>query len=901
MNQEQERLKDPVWKKWGPYVSDRQWGTVREDYSENGDAWNYSTHDMARSKAYRWGEEGIAGISDDRQILCFSLALWNGRDPILKEILFGLANKEGNHGEDVKELYYYLDNTPTHAYMKMLYKYPQAAFPYMELREENRRRTREDPEFELMDTGIFDDNAYWDVFVEYAKAGPEDILIRITVHNRGSEEAPLDVLPTLWFRNTWSWERGAWRPRVEAREAGTISIEHKALRVKALYYEEGGQPLFCGNETNPHRFFGNDTTELFYKDGIHDHVVHDMPTVNPDQTGTKAAVRHTVFVPGGGHKVFRLRLSDTAPSGAGQAGSAAPGSDATAPAAAQAGGTEPAPPFDPFADFDHLFAERLSEADAFYADLQRKVRREDERLVQRQAFAGILWNKQFYHYNIQQWLTGDPTRPAPPGSRMKGRNHDWMHLHNADIISMPDKWEYPWYANWDLAFQCVTLALIDAGFAKQQLELLTKDWYMHPNGKMPAYEWSFNDANPPVYAWAVWEVYSTDKKANGGEGDLGFLESIFHKLLINFTWWVNRKDTRGHNIFEGGFLGLDNIGVFDRNIVLSDGILEQADATSWMAQFSLVMMRIAIELSYTNQRYLDMTSKFFSHFLYIAGSLEMMGDGIGSLWDKDDRFFYDQVRRKNLETVRLKVRSMVSLIPLFAVEILDHRVMDKEPAFEAHVQWFLENRPDLMTLVTRWWDEARDDKHLLSLLDEKRLKNVLTRMLDESEFLSDYGIRSLSKYHESNPYTFSTEDAAGTVRYVPGESDSDMYGGNSNWRGPLWMPMNYMLITSLRRFHDYYGPRYKVRCPSRTGNYKSLGDVSRELSKRLIRLFVKDDAGNRKIFGDNQKLQTDPHFKDYILFYEYFHGETGQGLGASHQTGWTALIANLIHMQSDHI
>jgi hypothetical protein len=876
MNQEQERLQDQAWKRWGPYVSDRQWGTVREDYSENGDAWNYSTHDLARSKAYRWGEEGIAGISDDHQLLCFSLALWNGRDPIIKEILFGLANKEGNHGEDVKELYYYLDNIPTHAYMKMLYKYPQAAFPYMQLREENRRRTREEPEFELIDTGIFEEDAYFDAFVEYAKAGPEDILIRITIHNRGKEEAPLDVLPMLWFRNTWSWEKTAWRPKLEAApsaEDGTgwdaIMVAHKGVRVKALYYEEGGQALFCGNETNPHRLFGNDTVELFYKDGINDHILHDMPTVNPEQMGTKAAVRNTVVIPGGGSKVFRLRLSDR------EAGS-----------------------FDPFVDFEGIFAERIAEADAFYAGLQEKIRREDERLVQRQAFAGILWNKQFYHYNIQQWLTGDPAKPAPPRGRMTGRNHEWMHLHNADIISMPDKWEYPWYASWDLAFQCVTLALIDAGFAKQQLELLTKDWYMHPNGKMPAYEWSFNDANPPVYAWAVWEVYSMEKKKDG-TGDLGFLESVFHKLLINFTWWVNRKDTRGHNIFEGGFLGLDNIGVFDRNMVLPDGILEQADATSWMAQFALTMMRIAIELSYTNPRYLDMTSKFFSHFLYIAGSLEMMGDGIGSLWDQEDRFFYDQVRRKNTETIRLKVRSMVSLIPLFAVEILDRKVMDKEPAFESHVQWFLENRPDLMALVTRWWDEARDDKHLLSLLGDRRLRNVLSRMLDESEFLSDYGIRSLSKYHEFNPYTFPSGDTVFSVRYVPGESDSDMYGGNSNWRGPLWMPMNYMLICSLRRFHEYYGPRYKIRCPSRTGSYKSLGEVSKELSGRLIRLFVRDENGKRKIFGDQEKLQTDPHFRDYIQFYEYFHGETGQGLGASHQTGWTALIANLIHMQAE--
>ena len=871
MTEEQLRLKDPVWKKWGPYVSDRQWGTVREDYSENGDAWNYSTHDMARSKAYRWGEEGIAGISDDRQLLCFSLGLWNGRDHILKEILFGLANKEGNHGEDVKELYYYLDNTPTHSYMKMLYKYPQGSFPYLQLREENRHRTKADSEFELLDTGIFDENAYFDVFVEYAKAGPEDILVRITAHNRGTEEAPLDVLPMLWFRNTWAWGKGNIKPSLEAAEnADAILVEHPGLRIKALYYETGGEPLFCGNETNPHRFFGNDTTELFYKDGINDYIIRDMPTVNPEGAGTKATVRQTVFIPGGESRSFRFRLSDKAPADV-----------------------------NPFADFDAIFQGRIAEADAFYAGLQQRIRSEDERLVQRQAFAGILWNKQFYYYNIQQWLTGDPTKPAPPAGRMTGRNHDWLHLHNADIISMPDKWEYPWYANWDLAFQCVTLALIDPGFAKAQLELLTKDWYMHPNGKMPAYEWSFNDANPPVYAWATWEVYDTEKKRSGGVGDLGFLESMFHKLLVNFTWWVNRKDTRGHNIFEGGFLGLDNIGVFDRNTVLPDGILEQADATSWMAQFSLCMMRMAIELSFSNPRYLDMTSKFFSHFLYIAGSLEIMGDGIGSLWDREDRFFYDQVRRRNLDTIRLKVRSMVSLIPLAAVDVLDRRILEKEPAFDAHVQWFLENRPDLMALVTRWWDEARDDKHLLSLVGERRLRNVLARMLDENEFLSDYGIRSLSKYHEFNPYTFATDETVLSVKYVPGESDSDMYGGNSNWRGPIWIPMNYMLVVSLRRFHEYYGPTFKVRCPGGDSVYKSLGEVSKELSGRLIRLFVRDADGRRQIYGDREKLQTDPHFKDYIQFFEYFHGETGEGLGASHQTGWTALIANLIDMQAE--
>jgi hypothetical protein len=869
MDEEKVRLKDPAWKKWGPYVSDRQWGTVREDYSENGDAWNYSTHDMARSKAYRWGEEGIAGISDDKQLLCLSLALWNRNDSIVKEILFGLANKEGNHGEDVKELYYYLDSTPTHSYMKMLYKYPQSSFPYDKIREENALLTREDPEYELLDTGVFDEDAYFDVFVEYAKAGPEDMLVRITAHNRGQEGATLDLLPTLWFRNTWVWDGRAWRPELAHQEdRDMISISHGGLGMKALYFEPGAEPLFCGNETNPYRLFGNDTEEKYYKDGINEYLVHGLPSINPERFGTKAAVRHSVFIPSGESRSIRLRLSSDA-------------------------GLE-----DPFGDFDATFEVRLAEANDFYAGIQAKITCPDQRLVQRQAFGGILWNKQFYYYNVQEWLKGDPAKPAPPRARYNGRNHDWKHLYNDDIVSMPDKWEYPWYANWDLAFQAVTLALIDEDFAKHQLELLTKDWYMHPNGKIPAFEWSFNDANPPVYVWATWEVYSIGKEANGGKGDLGFLESMFQKLLINFTWWVNRKDTRGHNIFEGGFLGLDNIGVFDRSMVLTDGILEQADATSWMALFALSMMRISIELAYGNKRYLDMTSKFFSHFVYIAGVITAISDGVSSLWDNEDRFFYDQVRRSDMTAIRLKVRSMVGLTPLFAVEILDAGVLEKEPEFRNYVRWFLENRPDLLELVTKWSEVGKDGRHLLALVNGKRLKNILSRMLDETEFLSSAGIRSVSKYHLENPYTFPTPEKILSIQYEPGESSLDMYGGNSNWRGPIWMPMNYMLVRSLKRFHDYYGDRLKVRVPTGTGPYANLKEVSDELSQRLMNIFLRDANGNRRVFGSNARLQADPHFRDYIPFYEYFHGETGEGLGAGHQTGWTALVANLIHLQA---
>jgi hypothetical protein len=831
---------------------------------------------MARSKAYRWGEEGIGGISDDKQLLCFSLALWNHKDPILKEVLFGLANKEGNHGEDVKELYYYLDNTPTHSYMKMLYKYPQAPFPYALLKEENARRTREDPEYELFDTGLFDNDAYFDVFIEYAKAGPEDILVRITAHNRGRRAATLDLLPTLWFRNTWSWEERSYKPGLGMGPGG-IAVVHKDIGVKALYIEEGGEALFCNNETNPHRLFGNETQEEYYKDGVHEHVVHGLPTVDPRRMGTKTSIRYPLHIAGKKSHTIRLRLSPR-----------------------ELGGE----PYDAFADFDQIFEARLHEADAFYEDLQKGIKDKDKRMVQRQALGGILWNKQFYYYNIQQWLTGDPTRPKPPAARLEGRNHDWKHLHNDDIISMPDKWEYPWYANWDLGFQCVTLALVDLGFAQHQLELLTKDWYMHPNGKMPAYEWSFNDANPPVYAWATWEVYSMGKEQGGGRGDRDFLEGMFHKLLINFTWWVNRKDTRGANIFEGGFLGLDNIGVFDRSTVLEDGILEQADATSWMTLFALTMLRMSIELAYTNKRYLDMATKFFSHFLYMAGAIDFSndrngGDGMNSLWDREDRFFYDQVRRFDLTTVRLKVRSMVGLIPLFAVDILDRRALNREPEFLQYVEWFLENRPDLMALVSRWAGEGWEDRHLMSLVRDRRLKSVLSRMLDPAEFLSPIGIRSLSKAHEHEPYVFSTTERNFGVHYLPGESDNDMYGGNSNWRGPIWFPVNYMLVRSLQRFHDFYGDRLKVPYPHGSGEYHTLGEVAGDLGERLIGLFTRDKEGRRKAFGAREKFQTDPHFKDYILFYEYFHAETGEGLGAAHQTGWTALVANLIQMQQE--
>ena len=861
---EQNRIASPGWKKWGPYMSDRQWGTVREDYSFQGDAWSSTTHDMARSMAWRWGEEGIAGISDDQQLLCFAIALWNKKDPIIKERYFGLTNSEGNHGEDVKEMYYYLDSTPTHSYMKMLYKYPQNIFPYEWLVNENKRRTRNEPEFELMDTAIFENDKYFDVFVEYAKAAENDILIKITVHNRGNEEASLHVLPTLWFRNTWSWSYDDYKPQMALTNEGNIMIMHRDLGNYTFYLDAKTDTLFCDNETNFERFNGVENRSAFTKDGVNDFLVHNRhQAVNKSAMGTKAAANYDIVVNAGSTATLRFRLA----------------SDSIT---------------DPFKNFDDLLDQQKKEADEFYEDLQTDIPSEDEKLVQRQAFAGLLWSKQFYYYNVDQWLNGDLAHPALPNERRRGRNHHWRHLSNADVISMPDKWEFPWYASWDLAFHSVSFAVIDPYFAKQQLLLLTKEWYMHPNGQLPAYEWSFNDVNPPVHAWATWRVYEIEKGNSNGKGDLAFLESVFHKLLLNFSWWVNRKDAEGTYIFEGGFLGLDNIGVIDRNQLTTDGSrYEQADATSWMAMFSLNMMRIALELATSNPVYQAMAIKFFDHFLYIGEAIEDMYDQSG-LWDEKDQFFYDVLRMQGDVTKRLKVRSMVGLIPLFAVEVLDEKLLEAVPEFTVRLQHFLERRPRVAGLVSRWKEKNVGQKHLLSLLPAYRMKKLLNRLLDENEFLSDYGIRTLSKYYEQNPYTLAFNGGHFTVEYSPGESTTDLFGGNSNWRGPIWLPLNFLIIESLQTFHNYYTDDLRIEFPKGKGEYLTLKEIADEISKRLSSIFLRDNYGRRAVFGEDEKLQNDTHFSNYILFHEYFHGDTAKGLGASHQTGWTALIANLL-------
>ena len=865
MNTEKERLKNLAWKKWGPYLTDRQWGTVREDYSADGDAWNYSSHDMARSKAYRWGEEGIAGFSDDKQLLCFALGFWNKKDPIIKERFFGLTGNEGNHGEDVKELYYYLDATPTHSYMKMLYKYPQQAFPYNQLVEENKRRTKQDPEFELIDTGIFAEDKYFDVFVEYAKADPGDVLVKITVCNRGPEEASLHVLPTLWFRNTWRWGYDDYKPQMMSSNNFNILVHHEQLGDYYLHQEAEIEMLFCDNETNNERLYHAENASSFVKDGINDYLVNGREdAVNTNAAGTRVAINYATTLKAGESRTIRLRLENTGHNR-------------------------------PFEDFENIFAARIAEADQFYQELQQGISSEDEKLIQRQALSGMLWCKQYYDYNVAKWLKGDPGQPVPPPQRLDGRNHQWKHVNNGDIISMPDCWEYPWYASWDLAFHCIAFSLVDATFAKKQLRLLTKEWYMHPNGQLPAYEWAFGDVNPPVHAYASWRVYSIDKRNNNGKGDIEFLEAIFHKLLLNFTWWVNRKDEQGNNIFEGGFLGLDNIGVFDRNAALpTGGYLEQADGTSWMAMFSLNLMRIALELSGYNPVYQDMATKFFEHFLYIAGAIDNMGDNQEGLWDEEDQFFYDALRLPNDGNLKLRVRSIVGLIPLFAVEVLNHELLEQFPRFAERLDWFLNNRPDLANLVSRWQEKSDDEKHLLSLLRGHRMKKILERMLDENEFLSPHGIRALSKYHEQHPYNVDINGTNFSVEYAPAESTTGMFGGNSNWRGPVWMPVNFLIIESLERFYYYYGDDFKIEYPTGSGNFLTIDAIAGELSKRVAGLFLRDPDGRRPVFGENEKLQLDPHFNNYILFHEYFNGDNGKGLGASHQTGWTGLIAKLL-------
>jgi hypothetical protein len=871
---EQERLEEAnsgraPWRLWGPYLSEREWGTVREDYSPNGTAWDYFTHDQARSRAYRWGEDGIAGISDDHQRLCLSLALWNGRDPILKERLFGLTNSEGNHGEDCKELYYYLDATPTHAYLKLLYKYPQSAFPYTCLVQENRRRSKLDPEFELIDTGAFREDRYFDLFVEYAKTAPEDILMQITVCNRGPEAAPIHLLPQLWFRNTWSWGYNVAKPSLQAVSGDTILAKHSELGDYMLYVEGAPSFLFCDNETNARRLYGMHDAVGYFKDAFHEFLIQgNSKAINPSGTGTKCAAHFQLTVPAAGQARVRLRLAS---------GLKTP----------------------PFADFDEVLENRRREADEFYAGLQKKLSDQDTKAIQRQALAGMIWSKQYFYYDVRQWLQGDPGQPPPPAERMHGRNHEWTHLNNADLVSMPDKWEYPWYAAWDLAFHTISLALVDSEFAKQQLLLITKVWYMHPNGQLPAYEWAFGDVNPPVHAWGTWRVFQIDRKHRralrpNDPGDLVFLERVFHKLMLNFTWWVNRKDAAGRNIFQGGFLGLDNIGVFDRSAPLpTGGYINQSDGTSWMAMYCLNLMRIALELAKQDHVYEDIATKFFEHFLQIAEAMTTVGKGIG-LWDETDEFFYDVLNLPDGQTIPLKVRSMVGLIPLFAVEVLEPELLDPVPDFNKRLEWYLKHRPELAALVSRWHIPGAGDRRLLSLLRGHRMKAVLRRMLDGSEFLSDYGVRAVSRYHLENPYTFNCNGTPMTVQYQPGESTSGLFGGNSNWRGPVWFPVNYLIIESLQKFHHYYGDDFKIECPTGSGHYLTINEAAVELSRRLLRIFTRNEKGRRPVFGENERLQSDPHFRDYLNFYEYFHGDNGRGVGASHQTGWTGLIAKVI-------
>lgn len=862
------RAAEDGWRRWGPYLAERQWGTVREDYSADGDAWRYFPHDHARSRAYRWGEDGIAGFSDAKQLWCLTLALWNGRDPILKERMFGLANEEGNHGEDVKELYWYLDGTPTHSLMRMLYKYPQGPFPYDDLVEENARRRGKDlPEYEIEDTGIFHEDRYFDVAVDYAKAGPEDILLRLTISNRGPEAATLHVLPQLTARNTWSWDADAPRPRLQQLADGSVAATGPGQPPRRFAAYQPARMLFCENETNRARLFGEPVTG-FFKDGIGNFVVDGDPnTINPDGTGTRCAAHAKVELPAGETIICRYRF---APDDAGSLDQAA---------------------------FDAVFASRTAEADAFYAALQASMPDPDARLVQRQALAGMLWSKQYYRFDVRRWLAGDPTQAPPPSGRVRDRG--WRFLDNDDIISMPDTWEYPWYASWDLAFHAVTFALIDPDFAKQQLLLLMQEGYMNPNGQLPAYEWQFSDANPPVQAWAALRIYQLERDA-AGVADRDFLRRALHKLLLNFTWWVNRKDESGRNVFEGGFLGLDNIGVFDRSKPLpTGGIIEQADGTAWMAMYALNMMRIALELSAGDAVYEDLAVKFFDHFLLIAEAMTDLTDDVGpdndgtGLWDDHDGFYYDVLTLPDGCRVPLRVRSLVGLIPLAAVEVLDPEVRDKNPRFAERLRWTLERHPRLSSLVSRWNVAGQDGRILLSLLREQRMTRLLSRMLDEQEFLSPHGLRSVSKAHKASPYTYEVGGIPFSVDYEPAESTTVMFGGNSNWRGPVWMPINVLLVDALREFHAFYGDSVTIELPTGSGQRMTLAQAADALSARLARLFLVDADGVRASLGASP-LQQSPHFRGLVQFHEYFDGDTGRGLGASHQTGWTGLIALLL-------
>ena len=857
------------WRAWGPYLSERQWGTVREDYSADGDAWAYFPHDHARSRAYRWGEDGIGGFADEQLKLCLATAFWNGRDPILKERLFGLDNAQGNHGEDVKELYYFLDGTPTHSYMRMLYKYPQAAYPYDALIERNATRGLDDPEFELIDTGIFDGNRYFDIEIEYAKVGPDDILMRVTAVNRGDEPARLHLIPQLWARNTWSWHAGRQKSRIDRDWSGEIRAQVTSALAMRLACDGDPTFLFCDNETNANRLFGTERPGYF-KDGINDCIVDgDKDAVNPREFGSKAAAHYVFELQPGASATVRVRLRPD---------------DGTAIGAIVA------------SDFDGLVALRRLEADRFYGALQEGIDGADDRLVQRQAFAGLLWGKQYYGYDVRRWLHGDSAMPPPPASRKDLRNDDWRHLVLSDVISMPDNWEYPWFASWDLAFHCIAFAMIDPAFAKAQLVLLLQARSQHPNGELPAYEWDFDAANPPTQAFAALQIYEIDKNQSG-VGDLTFLERVFHKLTLNFTWWVNREDMEGRNIFQGGFLGLDNIALFDRSVPMQDGsYVDQSDATAWMAMYALNLMRIAMELAIHDPVYEDLATKFFEHFLYIAEAAHGPDAAAGSgLWDDADGFYYDVLQKPGEAPQPLRVRSMVGLIPLLAVEVLRDETLRELPQFNERLRWFLVQRPELARLVSHWSDMNRHEYRLLSLMRRDRMNRVLEKMLDEAEFLSDFGVRSVSRYHLAHPFTLKQENGSRSIMYEPGEGRTRLYGGNSNWRGPIWMPLNYMLIESLYKFHAYYGAKHRIEFPSGSGQLKNLFEIATALTERLKRLFLKDAAGHRVLLGDSPLEQDDPHFADKMLFPEYFHGDTGKGLGATHQTGWTALIAVLLH------
>jgi hypothetical protein len=860
------------WKRWGPYLAERAWGTVREDYSPHGSFWEYFPHDHARSRAYRWTEDGLAGWCDRHQYVCVALALWNERDPILKERLFGLTGNEGNHGEDVKEYYFYLDSTPTHSYVRSLYKYPQAAFPYDWLVAENRRRGRAHPEFELLETGVFDGDRYFDVFVEYAKAAPDDVLIRISAVNLGPEHAPLHLIPTVWFRNTWAWgldERVPVLRRVDGpTDARVIGLQHHYYGRRWLACD--GQPdlLFTENNTNFRRLFGVENPSRYVKDGINDAIVAGRrDAVNPRPVGTKASAHYALTLGPGESATVRLRLTDQDPGG------------------------EPTP-FGP--GFERVMRTRRKEADEFYAGIIPVHASEDAANVMRQAFAGLLCSKQYYHYDANRWLRGDPAGPDPPRERLTGRNREWTHVYNADVVSMPDKWEYPWYAAWDLAFHCIPLALVDPQFAKDQLVLLLREWYMHPNGQIPAYEGALGDVNPPVHAWAAWRVYKIEKK-HGGRADRRFLERVFHKLLLNFTWWINRKDAAGRNVFQGGFLGLDNIGVFDRSVSFpGGGHVEQSDATSWMGMYCLNMMVMALELARENSAYEDVATKFFEHFVYICRAMNDLGGAGVGLWDPEDRFYYDVLQQPDRRPFPLKLRSMVGLIPLFAVETLDSDTVDRLPGFKRRMQWFIEHRPELANHVETRTVGGDRVHRFLSLVNRDRLGSVLHTMLDEREFLSPYGVRSLSARHRDRPYSLMCDGIEHRVAYEPAESRSGLFGGNSNWRGPIWFPVNFLLIESLQKFHYFLGDSYTVECPTGSGKMMTLRDVGEDLSRRLTRIFLRDAGGRRPVYGENDTFQRNPHWRDLVLFYEYYHGDAGTGLGASHQTGWTGLVAKLL-------